>query len=240
MKRSLLMAVLAFAVLLPGRQALGDPMMDEPFTWNMVGAEYTDRAFTIPTYDAKGAPITSGASQTVRQHSWSLTVRGSLYSPLNRTALGHIPAIDYDFIIGSISGTTVRNRSNIDGDGGFVFGFKTGYPWALIDTSWFRFGAGFGFGIIYEIGILDPASAGLPGFNLDGFGTLHADFMLPSNLKAHITYEYAPFNIEYAKQYRVNGTVSWGPLGVGLRWAYSPMRPDMHVQNLGAMVGYAF
>ncbi len=218
-------------------------IMNEPFTWNMIGLEYTDRAFAgIPQYDKDGKEISGKAAQTIHQHTWSATMRGTLYSPWNRTALGHTPGINYDLQVGSYSEATIPNKKYVGGEGGFIFGFKTGYPWALYDNDWLRFGAGFGFGIMYHIGVLNPANANYEGLDFDGFGTLHADFKLPAAIKVHATYEYAPFNVAFNNQHRVNATVSWTWLAVSLRYAYSLLdeKKDMTLTNFGTIVGIAF
>lgn len=216
-------------------------VLDEPFTWNMVGVEYTDRAFDgIPQYDKDGKELTGKAAQTIRQHTWAATARGTLYSPWNRTALGHTPGINYDFQIGSYSEATIPNKKYVGGEGGFVFGFKTGYPWALYDNDWMRFGAGFGFGIMYHIGILNPANVNYEGLDFDGFGTLHADFKFGGGLKLHTTYEYAPFNVAFGNQHRVNASVSWTWIAASIRYAYSNLNDKMTLTNLGTIVGIAF
>lgn len=216
-------------------------VLDEPFTWNMLGVEYTDRAFDgIPQYDKDGKELAGKPTQTVRQHTWAATMRGTLYSPWNRTALGHTPGINYDLQIGSYSEATIPNAKFVGGEGGFVFGFKTGYPWALYNNEWLRVGAGFGFGIMYHIGVLDPAKASFEGLDFDGFGTIHADLKLPGAMKVHATYEHAPFNVAFGDQKRVNATFSWTWLAVSLRYAYSNLNDKMTMTNLGTIVGIAF
>lgn len=216
-------------------------VLAEPFTWNMIGLEYTDRTFGgIPQYDKDGKELVGKPTQSVSQHTWAATMRGTLYSPWNRTALGHTPGINYDLQIGSYSEASIPNKKYAGGEGGFVFGFKTGYPWALYDNSWMRVGAGFGFGIMYHIGILDPANANYQGLDFDGFGTVHADFKLAGSMKVHATYEHAPFNVAFGDQKRVNATFSWTWLAVSLRYAHSNLTDKMTMTNLGTVVGIAF
>lgn len=241
MAAALVVAVAAAARPAHCADKWSEAVFAEPFTWNMLGVEYTDRAFDgIPEYGKDGKELAGKPAQTIRQHSWSATMRGTLYSPWNRTALGHTPGINYDLQLGSYSEASIPNKKYAGGEGGFVFGFKTGYPWALYDNRWLRFGAGFGFGIMYHIGILNPADANYEGLDFDGFGTVHADFKLGGAMKVHATYEYAPFNVAFGNQQRVNATLSWTWLAVSLRYAHSALSDTMTMTNLGTVVGIAF
>jgi hypothetical protein len=107
-------------------------------------------------------------------------VRWGAFSDVNRTALGTLPGMTGTLLVGKFSkfaGTDLSEFYSADDvEGGGTFAVNMGFPWTLVELSFLRFGAGYGFEWGLERDIPVPASVGLSSewtMFTSGFGALN-------------------------------------------------------------------
>lgn len=219
--------------------ALDDETFGDRGSWIIGGFEYGVRNYSGLKLNVDDKWTRSSASAS----SYSFTGRGVLWSPINKTALGHMPSINLDFRLGWWGAADGYAGNADDASGGMLWYTKMSFPWTLVDLSWLRFGAGFGFGIGYEMGTPEPLGYNYWGIDFDGFGGLNLAWYPGGNAGGTIvdlTYEYAPFGSMGEGQHRFRAMSNVGWIGLGLRYWRTDLGNEQTMDDFGVLAGVKF
>jgi hypothetical protein len=207
------------------------PMTAEPTSWVAGGFELGGR---------DGEATEDFGTISVSQPSYAFTLRGTLWNPASSTALGHMPAMDVDLRAGwwgaseGLASAASRRREE---EGGFWLVTKTTYPWAIIDSKFFRLGAGFGFGIGFELDTWNPGEEIDLDFCLHGKAVVYPTGS-PEGLAIDVGYDFGLVGLSYETQHRLRASVLLGALVLGVRFHHTSFGEQGSAVDLAGMLGW--
>lgn len=210
---------------------------DDPLSRLSVTYDYLHRTTTGVEARDNFATAT-GERRTSEQSIHALGFHVILWRPQNQTLLGHLPAITMDALAGYM--TEDPEQSPGEETGGGIFGFKSAFPWSLVDLGWLRFGAGLGFGIIYELGSADPQLHEYHGLDFDLAFNATAEVVLPGDFTLRLGYDRAFFGVMYESQHRLRALVDWEFLTAGVDARFTDMGQGAGYDQIGGSVGFEF
>lgn len=224
-------ALLALALLAPTARA---DETDDPFSRMAITYDYALRTTTeVPLKDEFSRE--TGETRTASQSIHAVGFHPILWSPQNGTLLGHLPALQADALIGYV--TTDDEQSPGEDTGGGIGGIKITTPWALIDWSWLRVGAGFGFGIVYELGTADPGVHDYHGLDFDLAFNATAEVML-AGFTVRAAYDHSLGGVMFEGQQRARVFADWSWITAGAELRLTDIGRGAEYTQIGASVGF--